>query len=193
MPAIRKYFLDEQGRQRLLNSYDGSTECLNELERYFRTVPRWMIVRWASQLGLTQPRKGGWSAEEDAYLEKHANRKSQEIAEHLGRTVWAVDKRRCTIGALKCRDGHTLESICECLGCGEVKVHKWIKQGWLRGNHRKCTDGDRKIWYFSDNDIRRLIKYHPEEIDLRRVDKLWFIDLLLGDQFGLGPIAASEE
>ena len=62
------------------------------------------------------------------------------------------------------------------------KIQKWIANGWLRdrlqGTQRH--DGNvRDIHRFREKDILGFIKKHPQEINLAKVDSLWFLDLVI--------------
>jgi hypothetical protein len=183
----QKYFLDEPGRRLILAKYDGRTEVIDELAERLK-VPRWVVMRWARGLGLTRRKEPPWTQEEMNYLERYLHKTSiASIAKHLGRTQTAVQAKAKRLGASKTQEGYTMSGLCLGLGCDEKTVKKWIERGWLRGQRRKTerTEGQGDIWYFSDAAIRELVRKHPEEIDPRRADWLWLVDVLLG---GLGPL-----
>lgn len=181
------YFLDEPGRRLIRAKYDGRTETIDELVERLK-VPRRVVMRWARDLGLTRRKEPPWTPEDEDYVQRYLHKTSiTAIARHLGRTQAAVKSKAQRLGASKSAEGYTMNGLCLGLGCDEKTVKKWIARGWLRGQRRKTerTEGQGDIWYFSDAAIRELVRRHPEEIDPRRADWLWLVDVLLG---GLGPL-----
>lgn len=185
----QKYILDEPGRRLVIALYDGSSERIDELQRRLG-VPRYVILRWASQLGVTRRSQDHWwTPKEIEYLKRHFQRdKAEDIAKHLGCTVMSVRHKAHRLGLSQPRDeGYTLTALCEGLGCHYTKAKRWCDQGWLKGE-RRANHGSTDPWTFTPKQIRDFIIAHPEEIDLRRVEKLWFIDILAGGRVGIGAL-----
>lgn len=44
------------------------------------------------------------------------------------------------------------------------------------------------IYFIRDKWVRDFILAYIAEIDIRKVDKYWFVDLLAGGNIGLGPL-----
>jgi hypothetical protein len=180
----QKYILDEPGRRLILARYDGSSRAINDIMRYFtpRGIPRSVVRKWAAQMGLARQKGPQWTAEEEAYLETYLHKMSlATIAKHLGRTRTAVKLKAKRLGTSKTAEGYTMRGLCLGLGVDHHKVTKWVERGWMKGSRRnsdRTSNGD--IWYFSDRAIKEMVRTHPEEIDPRRVEWLWFIDVLLG-------------
>jgi hypothetical protein len=69
-----------------------------------------------------------------------------------------------------------------CLGEDHHKIGQWIASGWLH-DHLQGTrrhDGNGKdIHRILDKDILDFIRNHPQEINLGKVDQVWFLDLVL--------------
>jgi hypothetical protein len=179
----QRYILDEPGRRLLLARYDGTTATLDDLMRmHFTTrgIPRWKVKQWAQQLGLSRQKEPPWTPDEIAYLEQYLHRvKLAEIAAHLGRTTIAVQLKAKRLGLRKTGEGYTMRGLCLGLGVDHRAVTRWIEAGWLKGTRRQSERVTRDIWYFSDQAIRALVREHPSEIDPRRVDWLWLVDVLL--------------
>jgi hypothetical protein len=178
----RKYFLDKPTENLIQALYDGSSKRLDELEEKLPGIPRWKIMKWASEMGLAARREPLWEASEIDYLEGQMPQQSVgSIARHLGRTKAAVQEKAKMLGLNKCSEGYTISALSQGLGCQENKVRRWIENGWIsgkrRGSERAGIQGD--FWLFRDSDVVKFVRNHPQEIDLRRVDKYWFIDLLL--------------
>ncbi len=79
-------------------------------------------------------------------------------------------------------EGYTTRDLEECLGEDHHKIQKWIAKGWLRvrvqGTDRHGGNGH-DIHRFREKDILTFIKQHPREINLGKVDGVWFLDLVL--------------
>ena len=68
------------------------------------------------------------------------------------------------------------------MGEDHHKIQKWIAKGWLRARSlRKHRDdaNSRSIYRFRERDILDFIKRHPQEINLCKVDGVWFLDCFL--------------
>ena len=82
----------------------------------------------------------------------------------------------------KSDEGYTMLGVCALFGVDHHKIKEWVSKGYLKGkprgtNRKKRQGGD--IWFFDSAWLRSFIIRHPEEIDLRRVDKDAFIGILL--------------
>jgi hypothetical protein len=76
----------------------------------------------------------------------------------------------------------TMRDLEQCLGEDHHKISVWIANGWLRdrlqGTGRHDGNG-RDIHRIREKDILRFLKNHPQEINLGKVDQVWFLDLVL--------------
>lgn len=167
----------------LRERYDSQTATISELQRMFR-VPRWMVLQWASQLGLSRLKDRPWSPEQEAYLESNLHHAAvRTIAKRLGRSPCAVTLKAKRLGLNKSGEGYTLRQVCEGLGEDHHRITAWVAAGALKGSRRHT---DRKpvqggdMWLFTDDNLRTFIRRHPMEINLRRVDQLWFMGVVVG-------------
>ncbi|SRR6266704_1098453 len=185
----QKYFLSDSQRRILLERYDGRTETIDELMHYFPGYPRHVIRKWGRELGLARQKEPRWTEEDEAYLERNLHRKSLgDIAKHLGRTKTAVHLKAKRIGVNKTQEGYTMRGLCLGLGCDHHKVERWLDRGWIKGKRRQSERTEQQggdMWLFTDSAIRDLVVNHPLEIDPRRCDWLWMVELLSG---GLGSL-----
>ena len=70
-------------------------------------------------------------------------------------------------------------SLSQALGIAPHAVTRWIKSGHLKAGLRGAERGSQQngdIYLIREKDVRRFILGHPTDIDLRKVDQLWFID-----------------
>ena len=147
--------------------------------------PRWYIKRQAQHLGLTMhPDRRSWSQDELEVLDRLLGKVSAgTIAKRLKRTETSVVMKIKSLGqSRRLSEGYTMRDLELCLGEDHHKVQKWIENGWLRdgvrGTQRHNGNGY-DIHRFREIDILAFLKQHPLEINLGKVDQMWFLDLML--------------
>src|ERR1035438_3220876 len=72
-------------------------------------------------------------------------------------------------------------SLAQALGIDPHAVTRWIKSGHLKAKFRGTARGPQQngdSYLIQEKDVRRFILENPTEIDLRKVDQLWFLDLI---------------
>jgi hypothetical protein len=148
-------------------------------------LPRWYIKRQAARLGLTMHMdRQPWTPAELRLLEGMVGRVSTAtIAKRLHRPENSVVNKLKRIGTSRSvRDGYTMRDLELCLGEDHRKISTWIANGWLQdrlqGTRRHDGNGN-DIHRIRERDILNFIKNHPQEINLSKVDQLWFLDLVL--------------
>ena len=145
-------------------------------------VPRWAVNRRAAALGLSRPKDRPWSAEDEAYVEASFHHTSvKTLARKLGRSPTAVQLKAKRLGLRKYDEGYTALSLAEALGVDPHWVLARIRSGKLRasGRHTERTaqqGGD--SWLITDEAVIDLLREYPYDVDLRKVDSLWFMDLI---------------
>jgi hypothetical protein len=148
-------------------------------------LPRWYIKRQAARLGLTmQINRRPWTRAELDRLEQLVGRvSSATIGKRLRRPESSVVSKLKRIGtSRRVRDGYTMRDLELCLGEGHRKIQRWIASGWLQDGrqHTKRHSGNgNDIHCFREKDILAFMKSHPQEINLGKVDQMWFLDLVL--------------
>jgi len=145
-------------------------------------VPRWVINRRAAALGLSRPKDRPWSAQEEAHLEASFHRVSiKTMARKLGRSPTAVKLKAKRLGLRKYDEGYTASSLAEALGVDPHWVLTRIRSGKLRASHRhteRTAQQGGDSWLITDEALVDFLREHPYDIDLRKVDSLWFMDLI---------------
>jgi hypothetical protein len=188
-----KYFLTEDEIQLILRYYDGKTTSTNKIVRLLNhRYPRWYIKRKALEWGLARCTKmPDWNDKEVEYLHKYFPQKGfvaiqnglKRINGGLLRSVTAIVLKKKREHINKRSDGFTMRMVEELLGADHHKIEAWVKKGWLKDG-RKGTlripiqGGD--MHHFEAGNLRDLVINHYEEIDLRRVEKFYFIQLVAG-------------
>ena len=134
-------------------------------------------------MSITQDRRP-WTQEELDSLDRLVGKVSAAtIAKRLKRTETSVVMKIKALGhSRRVSEGYTMRDLEECLGEDHHKIKKWISNGWLRdrlqGTRRHDGDGN-DIHRFREKDILAFIKEHPQEINLGKVDQVWFLDFVL--------------
>ena len=158
--------------------------------------PRWKISRYAIKQGWVarQKKEPNWCEEEIAILERNAHLSAEVIQRRLKangytRTAQGIVLKRKRMRLLSSLDGQSARSLAECLGVDSHVITRAINDGRLkaqkRGMARKAIQGG-DIYYITDKHARDYIIDNLHEIDIRKVDKWWFVDILAGGQYGLG-------
>jgi hypothetical protein len=167
--------------------FGGLNRRFQVLNRMIRMtgLPRWYIKRQATRLGLTMKMdRQPWTPADLKVLEKLVGRvSSATIAKRLHRPESSVVNKLKRLGnSRRVREGYTMRDLEQCLGEDHHKISVWIANGWLRdrlqGTRRHDGNG-RDIHRIREKDILRFLKNHPQEINLGKVDQVWFLDLVL--------------
>lgn len=187
----QKYILDDPSR-RLLQIVYGNPEygSVGESIDYLQSrlgFPREIITDYAQQMGLCRTRDNHWTPEEITYLQENYQKPSgkiasiKSIARHLGRTEAAV---RLKAKRMKFRrvqgDAYTIRALADALGCDFHKVERWINNGWLDAPLDKSRENGQHA--IKPEEVRRFIIAYPQEIDHRRADWMFLLDILVGSE-----------
>jgi len=174
--AIEKVYLRDTG--------NGQVAALAKRIGY----PRWKISRYAIQCGLIakQKKEPDWSDREIHVLEINAHRSPETIQRKLkvagfSRSVTGIVLKRKRMRFPGNLRGMSANSLSRCLGVGAYFVTRAIKGGRLKATMRETNrtaqqGGD--AYYILSEDIRAYILTWLNEIDIRKVSKYWFVDLL---------------
>lgn len=153
-------------------------------------LPRWWLSQRARKLGLTVAHKKepAWTAAEDALIAKaplHDPDKCAEMfrAHGFSRSPTAImvhSKRK----GLSARDTRTTLSgtgVAKLLGMDNKTTTTWCVAGELkaerRGSKRLPQQGG-DVWEIQPHDLREFILQNLARIDIRKVDKVTFCELL---------------
>jgi len=142
--------------------------------------PQWVLSKRARTLGLTRPRyRKEWSSNETAFLTEHlGSRTTIWIARKLGRTETSVVLRAKRLHlSRKIDNGYSSRAVAEGFGIDSHAVLSWIRRGWLKASRGQMF-GPHESWAIAPEAVRAFIKSHPTEFDIRKVDQVWFLDVL---------------
>ena len=175
--GAKRWYLDARGAALIRDEYDSHPATITRLTARL-DVPRWMVRKWAVELGVARVKEVNWSAQDVEYLSANYHRTPiTKIARHLGRTRVAVQLKAKRRNVRKHGEHYTVRSLCLALGEEHHKIDAWIAKGLLPAG-RRHTERAADSYLILEKDVRRFIIAHPTEINVRRVDGLWLIDLL---------------
>lgn len=153
-------------------------------------IPRWKIQQRARRIGAYQPRikEPPWSEQELHLLELNAMYACETIQRRMKaagfmRSIAAIDIKRARMAFRQQQDPTSCRAVSVCFGVDVHTIMRWIEKGWLRatkkGTKRLAVQGGDE-WVIKPKDIRAFVVEHVGVIDLRKVDKFWFVAMLAG-------------
>jgi hypothetical protein len=149
-------------------------------------VPVDVLRKWARIMGVARKTGGPWTREDEAYLRDHiGNQTMKQLSKVLHRSDDAIKCKCDRLGlsyATNEDDGYSLNEVMEGLVCSQEIVTRWAKARWIKGRRKLNVLG------FSDNEIRRFLQEHPEEVSQEVMGSLWVRDLLHSPG-GMGSLA----
>ena len=149
-------------------------------------IPHWALKKSARELGLARTKEKPWSEPELAILARYAWMSDERIrlklkAAGYARTVTGVHLKLKRM-RFKCDPSfYSGKGLAQALGIDSHVVTRWIKTGHLRAQRRGTARSEQQggdTYVIREKDVRRFVLDHPTEIDLRKVDQLWFLDLI---------------
>lgn len=159
-------------------------------------VPRWWLSARARNLGLTvaRVRQPNWTAAEDTLLKDvplHDPKRCAQIFREHGynrsATGIVVRATRLNLSRRATRDTLSASAAGKILGIDSKSIAAVCISGDLtagrRGSKRLPQQGG-DAWAIKPADLRQYIIDYIERIDIRKVDKVAFVDLLVADQKG---------
>ena len=183
-PEITPEMAEQIHRLYLSPTGSGEVKALAEKLR----IPRWKLTRYARNQGWLPTYKGSahWSQEEIDILDRYAYLSPPRIQVRLRqagfrRSETSIVIKRKRMNLMANLDGQTCSSLSKCFGVNQKTVAYWIGKGWLKARRRgsaRTPEQGGDIYYIVDRAVRKFVKDHPHLVDLRKVDKEWFIDLL---------------
>jgi len=186
-----KYHVTKEAHEQIKRVYmtgTGNGE-INILAKHLR-LPTWKVSRYALHQGWIQKQKkaSAWSEEEIKILERWAHITSERIQIKLKtkgfkRSLVGIILKRKRMRLLSNLKGQSASAVAMCLGVDSHFITSAIKAGLLKARKRgtdrtKQQGGD--MWYISDKSIRKFIIENVHAIDLRKVDKYWYTDIVAG-------------
>ena len=132
------------------------------------------------------PAKEKWTLEEENLLRSNFNVISlKDLSGLLKKDKKTVRRKALILGLCENNsfDRYTTEELAMGLGVHEAQIILWVRKGWL-----KSARVNRDL-LFIDKDIRDFIFAHPDQLNPRKFDWLWVVDILSGE-YGIGRLDA---
>lgn len=195
MRGVLKHIVSPEQHENIKRAYQTMTGN-GEVKKLAKKInlPRWKISKYALKNGwiATHSKMPDWTKRELKILEKNAHRPVEFIykklkKEQFHRTETAIVLKRKRMRFAKNLEGQSATGLAECFGVDGHTITKAIKDGKLKADKRDTKrtalqGGD--TWYIKDKDVRSYILNYLPEIDLRKVDKYWFVDVLSPNRKG---------
>ena len=160
---------------------DGSRGAVTELAIKLG-VERWRISKRAGELGVASVRlkETEWSTSELRVLEDFGEKGAAIVHRELRRLGY--ERSVGTVATMLAQwqskreksDCWSARTVAELMGVDPHTVLRWITQGGLKA---KQEGGQ---WEISRKSLKQWVVSHAHSVDLKRVDKYWFIDMLGG-------------
>jgi hypothetical protein len=177
----------------ITRAYQG-TPVKGDIKALARTAgrPMWWVCKRAAKLGLSKPRfrEPPWSDAEIEFVASNAHKNADALSCMLNRrgfnrTATAISVKLKRIGSPTGKnadlDHYTANQLAGLFGIDRKGIGAWIMKGWLkadrRGTARTVAQGGDEYWIHR-RDVRRFVTENAAAIDIRKVEKFWFIELL---------------
>jgi hypothetical protein len=149
-------------------------------------IPHWALKKRARELGLARTKEKPWSDAELEILQSYAWMTDERIRLKLksagySRTASGIHLKLRRMKFKHAPGFYSANGLAQALGIDSHAVSRWIKRGHLKAQLRGTARGEQQngdIYLIREKDVLCFILKHPTEIDLRKVDQLWFLDLL---------------
>lgn len=190
------------GYKKRTEKFHSSPHIDAAIRRYYQGTPQWgglsklahqvgRPVRWVSDRALllgVQVRRfevAKWSDAEIALLRENASKIPVTISRIF--TKHGFKRSANAIGLKLTRlhcdrsddDTYTASGLAALFNVDKTVIVSWIKKGWLKARTRG-SDHPNDAYQIHHNAVRRFVAENAGAVDIRRVDKFWFIDLLAG-------------
>jgi DNA-binding winged helix-turn-helix (wHTH) protein len=184
--------------------------CLNNpesgaIKRLAQTINRsrqW-IRDQAIRLGCAVPRFKAppWTAEEIEIIAESPHLGPLQLQRRLRsagfqRTGVAIVSKLGLLGVSTIDPDHyTASGLAKLFGVDNKVVTGWILKGWLGAERRGTVRTDQQggdQWWIHRSRVRRFVVDNVAAIDIRKLDKFWFVDLM-ADRTSSPAVSAAEE
>jgi hypothetical protein len=186
----RKYVFTDQVDQLIREVYFGHRDARTRSGIQFLAkkvgIPHWALKKRARELGLARTKELPWTDLELAILSRHAWMSDERIrlklkAAGYSRTVTGIHLKLRRMRFKHDGSFYSAYSLAQALGIDPRAVTRWIRSGHLKAKFRGTARGPKQngdSYLIQEKDVRCFILDHPTDIDLRKVDQLWFLDLI---------------
>lgn len=160
--------------------------------------PYWAVQAEGRRLGVTRIKESNWSAEELLILERNSHWTPSTIRKRLKergyyRSLNAIEVKRNRLNLFNSSGYMSPHDLARhCFGVSPDVVKRWVNKGWLRAMERKDVERDDTCHWIKPEWVYEFVVKHPLAFDIKKVDQLWFIDLLTSGNVGV-PLSEIKE
>ena len=184
---MAKYQFTEEMDREIHHTYGINTDSKPRLQNLAKkfNMPRWALYQRALKMGAVKSshQKTKWGKGEVSILKNNAHYATLTIRKKLEEACFQRSIASIVLKRKRMRFLSNLKGMSACL-CAEslgVDLHwvlKHIRSGLLKAE-MVSQDRQGKInYYIKEEDIRQFIITNPDLIDLRKVEKHYFIELV---------------
>lgn len=184
---MTKYFFTSEKDREIVYTYSVNTDSkprvINLAKKF--NMPRWAVYQRALKIGAvtSSHQKRPWNDEEIEILEKYARYEPQTIRKKLKKSGYERSIASIVLKRKRMRFLSNLKGVSACL-CAEflgVDLH-WvlnhINSGSLKAEVIRRDRQGKANYFIREKDLRKFIIINPDLIDLRKVEKYYFIELV---------------
>lgn len=188
-----KYIIDPRHYDRIKAVYLSETGRgqIKDLAKLIG-IPRWKLTRLAISRGWAQKsiKSPPWTPEEDKALESLSRYCPEKISNKLKklgfyRSLTAIEMRMRRLRTRQNLKGYSAYKLSECFGVNEKTILRVIKQGKLNAEKRgtaRTEDQGGDAWFIRPKYIRQYVIDYIAEIDMRKIDRFWLVDILTNEE-----------
>ena len=163
-------------------------ECATRLQ-----LPKWMVTRRAGALGLARIKEPVWCEEEVVVLQRWGHLTDAVVQRKLKgagfhRSLNGIHLKMRRLRIKQNLDGYSATALGTAFGVDGHKITYWIHRNMLKATRRDTDRTERQggdIYWITHKAVYTFVLSYPDEIDLRRVEKWWFLDLITGGRIGM--------
>ncbi len=184
---MAKYLFTAEMDKEIKHTYAINTDSKPRLSNLARkyNMPRWALYQRALKIGAVQSshQKKPWMDEEIEILEKNARYNPQTIKKKLEkagfqRSTASIVLKRKRMRLMSNLEGMSAGLCAEFLGVDLHWVLNYISQGLLKAEVISQDREGKTNYHVREKDLRKFIVNNPDLIDLRKVEKYYFIELV---------------
>jgi len=184
---MAKYIFTSEMDKEILYTYSINTDNkprVMNLARKFN-IPRWAVYQRALKIGAvtSSHQKKTWTKDEIKILKMNARYSPQTIMRKLkkagyARSIASIVLKRKRMRFLSNLKGMSAGLCAEFLGLDLHWVLNYIRQGLLKAEVIRRDREGKANYFIREKDLRQFIINNPDLIDLRKVEKYYFIELV---------------
>jgi hypothetical protein len=188
---MAKYIFTPEMDKELHHTYRINTDSKPRLQNLAKkfNMPRWALYQRALKIGAvtSSHQKKPWEDKEIKILEKYARYAPLTIKKKLEKAGFQRSMASIVLKRKRMKLLSNLEGMSACL-CAEflgIDLHwvlNYIRQGLLKAEIIRHDRQGKANYFIREKDLRRFIINNPDLIDLRKVEKFYFIELVANGQ-----------